>query len=181
MTRFIQRINVLANPYFILDHKGRPCCAFPAEPASNGAHRGFIGAEIDSVRTRVQTRNDAGTVKVRASRQDTVFKFSGEVVSVRASAYYLDALKSGAILPGDAQCAQWAGVKFVDTPDALRDAKGAAESDFDTQYGDGSIAALREEHAAEERVRDAEVAKASVIDAATKIGGSNRASRKDKS
>lgn len=141
MSRFAQKVRVIANPYHQLDHKGRPCGVVPVEPTQFGGSLGYVGAKIDRKRTAILREPKPGDI--RGGRQDTVFEFSDEPVTVTKSAYYADALKSGALLPADAKCATWAGLKrFIEPKEALKQAKRYAEAQFEREYGEGSLVEL---------------------------------------
>lgn len=134
MNRFQKTIRVVSNPYSALDHKGRPCGIFPVEPEGGSAVE-YIGARIDRELTTVRVA-DKGDL--RGSRMDTVFAFRPEPVEVRASEYYRDGLKSGAILPADQASAEFAGLKFTPVETAREATKKLAIANFDALYGAGA-------------------------------------------
>ena len=141
MNRFSKTARVIANPFHVLDHKGRPCCAVPKEPGKVGEHAGYIGAKLDRDLTKITREEERG--EIRGTRQETVFSFSSDPVEVPTSLYYRDALRSGSLIAADKATAQWAGVDYVEPEKALADAEKDAEAAFDQNYGKGSIATLR--------------------------------------
>lgn len=142
MSRFHKTISVVANPWFAIDHKGRPCGVVPVEPREVGGHLGFVGAKVDRSRTTGSIQRPG---EILPSAQDTVYEFSRAPVKVAATAYYRDILRSGALLPADTATAKWAGIRFVEPAKALEQAKAAAEAEFDRNYGAGALADLREQ------------------------------------
>lgn len=145
MNRFVKTIRVVANPYFALDHKARPCGAFPLEPGADGQNRGYLGARVDRLLTRVLGTKEAGDI--REPLQDTVFSFSKDPVEVLANPYYLGALRCGAILPADEKSASVAGLKFLPPEQAIANAKAEAIAKFDADYGPGAYEHFHEKSA----------------------------------
>lgn len=147
MNRFVKQVRVIANPYFTLDHKARPAGIFPYEPNSLGAHLGYVGASVDTTATTIlredSSKESEVTGDLRGARQDTVYKFSSEAITVPSKPHYLEGLRCGALLPADKDSADIAGLTFVPPADALKAAKEAAERAFDDLYGEGSVAYLQ--------------------------------------
>lgn len=143
MSRFQKTISVVANPWFALDHKGRPCGVVPVEPREFGSHLGFVGAKVDRNRTTVTSRRPG---EILPPAQDTVYEFSDKPVQVGATVYYRELLRSGALLPADESAARWANLKFVPPAQALAQARKKAEAEFEADYGVGSLADLRAMH-----------------------------------
>jgi hypothetical protein len=141
MTRFAKNIRVVANPHHVLDHKGRPACTVAVEPKGAGVHLGYVGAKIDRANTKASRVKSKGDI--REPRQDTTFLFSPDPVTLLGTPYYRDALRTGALLPADEATAKWAGLDFKPVSEALELARKKAEADFDSLYGEGSLAAVR--------------------------------------
>jgi hypothetical protein len=141
MNRFLKVVRVIANPFLALDHKARPCGAFPQEPSAVGTHSGYVGARIDRDKTVVHRSKHPGDI--REPLQDTVYSFSSDPQEVPTTPYYAHAIRSGALFPADKQCADWAKVAFVEPGAALKAAEAAAEANFESLYGEGSLAFVR--------------------------------------
>lgn len=141
MSRFSKTVLVVANPWFAIDHKGRPCGAVPVEPKDFGTHLGFVGAKVDKKRSTSSTKPVGHVVP---TAEDTVFEFSTRPVKVARTPYYRQLLKQGNLFPADKTAADWAGVKFVEPEAAIAAAKAEAEKSFDVEYGQGALEELRQ-------------------------------------
>jgi hypothetical protein len=141
MSRFSKQVRVVANPFHVLDHRGRPCGVFPEEPRAVGQHLGYVGAKVDTSKTKVLRAKAEGDI--RPSFQNTEYAFSADAVSVPTTPYYRQGLRSGAILPADEATATWAGVTFSPPASALEQARKTAEAAFERAYGEGSLAEAR--------------------------------------
>ncbi len=100
---------VLPNPYTFIDADGEPQGAYPADPSHHGGKCKWIGAKLDSARTKIDTeadrrmRGQTGAWKGddRPSPQTTKFVFVDKPVTIPLTAHYLDGIRSGALLAAD--------------------------------------------------------------------------------
>lgn len=118
-------LKVYANPYHQLDHLGRPSCVLPFEPEGDGVRtfdaRRFVGATL---KAKVLEKFPPGDP--RQNVQENTFEFSDEPTTVKATAYYLGALRRRELIPADAETARYANVKYVDPSELLEKLRAEA-------------------------------------------------------
>jgi hypothetical protein len=144
MSRFSTHALVVANPWFAMDHRGRPCGAVPIEPAALGSHLGFVGAKVDRDKSKGGAQLPGF---IAPPAHDPVFIFSDKPVKVRRSPYYLQLLKKGKLFPADESTARWCGVDFKPLAALLTASRNDAEAKFERAYGEGALADLRQQTA----------------------------------
>jgi hypothetical protein len=110
-----QLLRVRTNPSHTRDHLGRPCCAVPCDPVehvTNGLQR-YVGARPKVEETGGVMVNVKGRVGVIAyPTSDVTWDFEDGIIELPSTKYYLDQLRSGALLPADETTARSAGIKY---------------------------------------------------------------------
>lgn len=159
ITRKQQTLRVVPNPYCHLDEDGEPAGACPADPAHAGGARRWVGAVLDTERTKLLDRDSEGR-KIRRPKWDTTgtdqitkFKFSADVVELPQSVYYLDRIRDGELIAADEETSRkafGAGSKYVPAKEALAKHRGLAVERHEAAYGEkpAFVAAPEHKHAA---------------------------------
>lgn len=150
-----RRIKVLANPWLVIDSKGRPCGAVPCDPNEHDrVGRSYVGARVDRQQTKLvpdRFGQAAQAGEARFARQDTVWAFLTEPVELPYTHYYADKVRKGQLFAADEKSAVACGIaakNFQEPGKLLDEAKAAAIADFVAHYGEGafeSAAAMRKD------------------------------------
>lgn len=131
--------SVVANPYCApLDQAGRPCGAVLVEQPPGRYLHEWVGARLNKDETKhVEPPVEPG--RLRSRRQQTVFTFSDQPVSVPESRYYRRLIQTGQLFASDKRTAQKCGIKpadFRDPKTLLEEAKAMRERERIQTYGD---------------------------------------------
>lgn len=115
-----RKLLVHPNPYHALDDMGNPAGILPIDPEHAPTVRRFIGAELAAV--EVLDRKEEGDL--RHPRQYNTWKFDlVNPVELPETQYYLEALKTGVLLPANRETAKRAGMAFPSLTTMLQDAR----------------------------------------------------------
>lgn len=149
-------LRVFPNPWTLIHAERGAEGRCHVDTAGRGGIVRFIGAEIDTDRTRVTEARPDGDP--RYSRQETFLKFPAlndalngpakgaeKGIEVAKTGYYLGCLRNGELIPADDATAAAANCKFK----SLKDAKDAGIAEFESHHGKGTYAEL------EKRLTDA--------------------------
>jgi hypothetical protein len=139
-------LQVLPNPYRVLDADGKPTAIVPCHPRH--APGEFVGAtktlhvledakSID-IKKMVGGRQVIEKTLAQYDRSKASFEFSTEPVQVPAEgpvgAYYRDRVREGSLLPADRATAQKCGVPFESAEKAVAKERNAAAEEFKRQF-----------------------------------------------
>lgn len=133
-------LQVICNPFAHLDHEGLPAGALPFEPSHHGGARRWVGATIDTAKTRIiQPAAGSSAAAVLRGRkinyapppaQRTVFAHDLSPQTVPDSAYYRQAIRCGDLIAADTATASAVGVEFIGADKGLSAARAAAIESF---------------------------------------------------
>jgi hypothetical protein len=142
-------VRVFPNPWAFVHHDHGPQGVCHRDTGGRGSNPEFIGAELDPVKTKITETRDAEKGDHRHARQVTAFRFpvlnatldgpaedaKDGIELPKSSAYYLDRLRDGDLVPADAATAQMP-CRFK----SLAEARDAAIANFDAHYDEGAFA-----------------------------------------
>jgi hypothetical protein len=142
-------LQVLPNPYRVLDANGKPTAVVPCHPRHApgefvGATKSLIVASKEDEAKFIDIKRMVGGRQViektlaQFDRSKASFEFSTEPVQVPAEgpvgAYYRDRVREGSLLPADRATAQKCGVPFESAEKAVAKERNAAADEFKRQF-----------------------------------------------
>jgi hypothetical protein len=139
-------IRVFPNPWIFIHHDHGPQGVCHRDTGGRGADPSFVGAELDTAKTRFTEERQADKGDHRHNRQVTVFRFlalnaaltgpaedAASGIELPKTPYYLDRLRDGDLVPADAATAGANPCKF----NTLAEARAAGVAVFEANYGEG--------------------------------------------
>lgn len=141
-------LQVIPNPYRVLDADGKPTAIVPCH--SKHAPGEFVGAtrelvviepaEFVDLKQNIRGKTSVRTVLAKHDRSKASFTFSTEPVSLPmdgvAGAYYRRRVREGSLIAADQFTAQKCGVAFVAPSDVLAKERAGAAKEFERQFGE---------------------------------------------
>lgn len=140
-------LQVIPNPYRVLDADGKPTAIVPCH--SKHAPGEFVGATktlvVESPAEFVDVKRKVGDREVKEAklaafdRSKASFTFSFEPVGVpgegAAGGYYLKRVREGSLIAADQATARACGVAHVAPKDVLAKEREVAAKEFERQFG----------------------------------------------
>lgn len=141
-------LQVIPNPYKMLDADGNPIAVFPCHPRH--APREFVGAkmtivvEMPAEMINIKRKDRRGTehmetVEARTERSRARFEFTTQPVDLPASgamgAYYRAGIRDGVLLPANEATARACNMPFVPVAEALRKESEQAANTYQREHG----------------------------------------------
>lgn len=137
------KLRVYANPYFHIDHLGRPAGAVVV-PHYLAAVRDYVGAcltVLSEIAKAPTVKIGDRTFETGAANHDRQFAFAAGIVEIPNIPEFRMAVKGGELVAADAPTAAICGlVKFEKPEDALRRLKAEGIVEFDSRNGEGAFA-----------------------------------------
>ncbi len=149
----LKTLRVVCNPFAGLDHEGVPAGAFAFDPEHAAGARRWVGASIDTERTKLVPLKPTEMLKGKhvafepVPRQRTFYKFDLSPQTVLDTAHYRMGLRIGDIFAADEETSRKVGqLQFTPIEQALMAACEAALSRWKAAHGEMPNFELWPEH-----------------------------------